>query len=40
MFFFAEGEEEVEEIIFGAFLIKGELIRGVVMSGVFPIVGE
>ena len=30
----------MEEIIFKAFFIKGELIRGVVILGVFPIVGE
>ena len=38
--FFTKGEEKVEEIIFGAFPVKGELIRGVVMSGALSIVGE
>ena len=30
----------MEEIISGVFLAKGELIRGVVISGVFPVMGE
>ena len=36
--FLTEGEEEI--IISGALPAKGELIRGVMMSGAFPVMGK
>ena len=38
MLFFTEGEEEI--IISGALPAKGEPVKGVIILGAFPVMGE